>query len=124
MLAEHIERNRHIMQVVPLECLDCQARIAMSVPLEIVGTWEEVSQHASELSGCIVRVTVLGEKGRQRGLSKGRSDRSQAARLPDPPCEAGERPIPFDLPRPGVGVRVAFQEGRIRLPDPPTCLPE
>jgi hypothetical protein len=94
----------------------------MQLPVEFVGTWEEVSQHASELAGRLVRLTVLGDEMRETGTSK-RSGGPQVGRLPDPPLESPEQPLPFDLPRPGGGTAVPFREGKVRLPDPP-CLPE
>jgi hypothetical protein len=39
------------------------------------------------------------------------------ARVPDPPLVDEAIPAPFDLPRPGKGVRVKARQGTIRLPD-------
>lgn len=96
----------------------------MQLPVEFVGTWEEVSQHASELAGHVVRLTVLGKEPRETGNRTSSSSPPQSVRLPDPPLESLEQPAPFNLPRPGRGRPVPYREGKARFPDPPRYLPQ
>jgi hypothetical protein len=92
----------------------------MNESLELVGTWEEISQHSAELAGRILRVTVLepvDTKPRQGGPCE--ATEAGKARLPDAPSDTQEGPPPIDLPRPANGEVMPYQIADMRLPDPP-----
>lgn len=101
-------------------------RIVENVPGEV---YERLQKQAEEknrtLSEEVVQLLLqeLGDRARADGV-RVPFKIADSPRLPDPPIlDTGEISAPFDLPRPGIGVRVPTRPGGRRLPDP-LVLPE
>lgn len=100
--------------------------IVENVPGEV---YERLQKQAEEknrtLSEEVVQL-LLQELGARASAEGNRVECKVAdsPHLPDPPIlDTGEISVPFDLPRPGIGIRVPTRCGGRRLPDP-LVLPE
>lgn len=100
--------------------------IVENVPGEV---YERLQRQAEEknrtLSEEVVQLLLqeLGDRARAEG-KRVQCKVADSLRLPDPLIlDTGEMSAPFDLPRPGIGIRVPTRSGGRRLPDP-LVLPE